>query len=155
MLDNTELFQKILYTTDFSKASEKALDYVIKLKGAGAEEVIILHVVDISTLEAYEDIYSLKGMSSNQIIETIKNEIKKKLEGIEEKIRAQGLKTKVLVRIGKSYKEIVKVAEEENVSLIVIASIGRGVKWGVFDVFLGSTAGKVVARAKRPVLVVK
>jgi len=46
------MFRKILYPTDFSKDAEKALEYVKKLKEAGTEEVVILHVIDGESLEA-------------------------------------------------------------------------------------------------------
>ena len=40
------MFKKILFPTDFSDASQKAVKYIKQLKGAGAQEVIILHVID-------------------------------------------------------------------------------------------------------------
>jgi nucleotide-binding universal stress UspA family protein len=41
------MFKKILYPTDFSDVSKKALEFVKGLKAAGAEEVVVLHVVDM------------------------------------------------------------------------------------------------------------
>ncbi|MHC1584157.1 MAG: universal stress protein, partial [Methanosarcinales archaeon] len=40
------MFTKILYPTDFSDCSKKALEYVKKLKEAGTREVIVFHVID-------------------------------------------------------------------------------------------------------------
>ena len=40
------MFTRILYPTDFSDCSEKALEYVKKLKEAGTREVIVFHVID-------------------------------------------------------------------------------------------------------------
>ncbi len=40
------MFKKILFPTDFSDVSRKAMMYVKQLKGAGAQEVIVLHVID-------------------------------------------------------------------------------------------------------------
>ena len=37
---------KILYPTDFSEPSKKAIRYVKKLREAGTKEIIILHVID-------------------------------------------------------------------------------------------------------------
>jgi len=149
------MFRKILYPTDFSKNAEKALEYVKKLKEAGTEEVVILHVIDLVYLEAYEDVYSLEGMNTKEIMEKIKEEMEKKLKEIEEEIRAHGLKTKISIRIGKPYEEIVKAAAEENVSIIVLGSTGRGAISEVIERLLGSTVEKVIAHAKTPVLVVK
>lgn len=40
------MFEKILYPTDLSDVSKKALDYIKQLKEAGARKVIVLHVID-------------------------------------------------------------------------------------------------------------
>jgi nucleotide-binding universal stress UspA family protein len=40
------MYEKILYATDFSDMAKKTLHYVRGLRGSGAREVIILHVVD-------------------------------------------------------------------------------------------------------------
>ena len=45
------MFEKILYPTDFSDVSKKALEYVKKLKDAGTKEVIVLHVIDEREME--------------------------------------------------------------------------------------------------------
>ena len=41
-----KVFSKILYPTEFSEQSTKAIEYVKKLKEAGTIEVIVLHVID-------------------------------------------------------------------------------------------------------------
>ncbi len=40
------MFEKILYPTDFSDVSRKAVDYIKTLKDPGTKEVIVLHVID-------------------------------------------------------------------------------------------------------------
>ena len=40
------MFEKILYPTDFSDVSKKALQYCKKLKEAGTKEVIVVHVIE-------------------------------------------------------------------------------------------------------------
>ena len=39
------MFSKILYPTDFSEPSKKAVKYVKKLKEAGTKEAIVLYVI--------------------------------------------------------------------------------------------------------------
>jgi len=51
------MFQKILYPTDFSDTSKKALEYLLRLREAGAREVVIVHVVDTRSLHIPE-VYS-------------------------------------------------------------------------------------------------
>ncbi len=45
------MFKKILYPTDFSEDAKKALEYVKKLKEAGTEEVVILHIIEAYHIE--------------------------------------------------------------------------------------------------------
>ena len=45
------MFKKILYPTDFSDVSKKALEYLKKLKEAGTKEVIVLHIIDEREIE--------------------------------------------------------------------------------------------------------
>jgi nucleotide-binding universal stress UspA family protein len=42
------MFSRILYPTDFSDISKKALDYVIKLKEAGTREVVLVHIIELT-----------------------------------------------------------------------------------------------------------
>ena len=46
------MFKKILYPTDFSDVSMKAFEFVKQLKTTGAEEVVILHVIDKKSVDA-------------------------------------------------------------------------------------------------------
>jgi nucleotide-binding universal stress UspA family protein len=46
-----KMFEKILYPTDFSDVSKKALDYIKTLKDAGAKEVVVLHIIDEREIE--------------------------------------------------------------------------------------------------------
>jgi len=149
------MFRKILYPTDFSENAEKALEYIKKLKEAGTEEVVILHVIDTAYLEAYEDVYSLEGMNTEQMMKKLKEEKEKKMGEIEEKLHSYGLKTKTSIRMGKPYEEIVKAAAEEKVSIIVLGSTGKGAISEAIERLLGSTVENVVAHAKTPVLVVR
>jgi len=60
------MFSKILYPTDFSEPSKKAIKYVKKLKEAGTKEVIVLYVIDEHGLDAMvEDTDGLEKTQRN------------------------------------------------------------------------------------------
>jgi len=40
------MFKKILYPTDFSDVSKKAIDYIKQLRESGSETVIVFHVIN-------------------------------------------------------------------------------------------------------------
>lgn len=147
------MFRKILYPTDFSEDAEKALEYVKKLKEAGTEEVVIVHVIDGESLEAMVTPCIWSGEDVEKCEERIKKkmrrEARKKLKNIE---KAIDVNVKTVIKIGKPSAEIIKVAEKEKVSLIVMGAHGMG---KMEELLLGSTAEKVVRHSKVPVLVIR
>lgn len=64
----------------------------------------------------------------------------------------EGFKVKIRLEIDSPFRGIVKVEEDENVSVTIIGSHGIS---NIQEMFLGSVAEKVIRKAKRPVLVVK
>lgn len=143
------MFRKILYPTDFSERSKKALPFLRQLKDAGAEEVVILHVVDTRSLHIPEifAIMDLSLLGEKQAVEAARkaNLLAANLEEI-------GVKATVRIEKGIPFKEILKLEKEENVSLIVIGSHGTS---NVEEMLLGSVSEKVIRKAKNPVLVIK
>ena len=71
------MFKKILYPTDFSDVSKKALDYIKQLKSIGAEEVLVVHIIDERGFHAIEA-YSSGNASQleKEIIEGVAEELK-------------------------------------------------------------------------------
>ncbi|MDI6655340.1 MAG: universal stress protein [Candidatus Hydrothermarchaeota archaeon] len=132
------MFRKILYSTDFSECAERALEYVKRVKEAGAEEVVALHVVE-------------KGETKEEI-ERNKKEAEKHLEGLADELKKLGFKVKALVEVGIPSKEILKVANEEKATIIMMGSRGLGFVRGML---IGSTSDKVVREAEVPVFLCK
>jgi nucleotide-binding universal stress UspA family protein len=143
------MFKKILYPTDFSDVSKKALGYLTQLKDAGTEEIIVLHVIDSRGIDA---ISRYGAGNAETVIREITKEAKEEGKKIEKKLLQSGLKVKVIIERGVPLKEILKVEEEEKVSAIVIGSHG---KTNLEEMLLGSVSEKVVRQSKSPVLVIK
>ncbi len=150
------LFEKVLYSTDFSPLAELALEFVKKLKEAGAKEVIVVHVVDDLSVELPEgtDLISekeilevLPGNDQEYVISIIEklNLIKKELEKI-------GLSTKRYLISGSPAKEIVSIANKEYAKLIVMGAHGKGL---LTELLLGSVSTDVIRKANCPVLIIK
>lgn len=130
--------EKILLTTDFSKPSKKLLESAKKLKESGLKEVILTHVVDISTAQA----------SALQFQKSSKKVLEKERKTLEE----AGLEVSVFVPVGFPANEIVQLANKEEVDMILIASHGKGY---IKQIFLGSTTFDVIRIAETPVLIEK
>ena len=143
----------MLYPTDFSDVAGKAMGYLRQLKDAGADEVVILHVIDARTI--YQDLhipmpYALEDFSVLE--EKYAIQAQDAAASLAETLTDMGLKVKVRIERGIPFKEILRVESEENVSLIVIGSHGKS---NVEEMLLGSVSEKVIRKAKKPVLVVK
>ena len=143
------MFEKILYPTDFSDVSKKALDYLVQLKDAGTKEIVVLHVIDEKGIDA---ISRYGSGSAETVIVTIEKEAREEGKKIEKKLRQSGLAVKVRIERGVPLKEILSVEAEEKVSAIVIGSHG---KTNLEEMFLGSVSEKVIRQSKKPVLVIK
>jgi nucleotide-binding universal stress UspA family protein len=144
------MFDKILYPTDFSDVAVKALKYIKGLKASGAKEIVVMHVIDKRGIDS---VHRFLGEKEFQKLEKHKQEeTEKLLKGVEKELKEAGLKVSLRVETGMPVSEILRVEEEEDVSAIVIGSHG----WSnLQEIFLGSVSEKVIRRSKKPVLVIK
>ncbi|MDD5723121.1 MAG: universal stress protein [Syntrophales bacterium] len=143
------MFEKILYPTDFSHEAHRALDFVVRLKDAGAREVVVLHVIDKGSFDAIAR-YATKDIL--EIEKNLKERAIAEMRPIEERLEKEGLKVKVIITKAVPYMGILEVEKNEKISAIVIGSHGMS---NIEEIFLGSVSEKIVRRAKTPVLVVR
>jgi len=150
------MFTKILYPTDFSDVSKKALEYVKKLKEAGTKEIVILHVIDEKGLVDFgARIAWARGRLSkveSEIREMLEKEAREELQAVESELKSIGFDVKVRMKVGSPYREILKVEEEEEVSAIVLGSHGIS---NIKEMLLGSVSEHVIRHCKKPVLIIK
>ena len=116
------MFDKILYPTDFSDVALKAINYIAKLKEAGDKEVIVLHVIDERAIGDICLLYASKG--SAEMVRRIEQEAWKEMDNIGAQFREEGFKVKLRIEKGIPLPQILRVEQEEGVSLIVIGSHG-------------------------------
>jgi nucleotide-binding universal stress UspA family protein len=146
------MFEKILYPTDFSDVSKKALEFIKKLKGAGTKEVVILHVIDERELESALKHFD-SGLAYEEELEKIMEKSAKKEAGvIEAELKKNGFNVKVRIEKGIPFRDILKIEEEEDVSVTVIGSHGKSC---VQEMLLGSVSEKVIRKSNRPVLLIR
>jgi len=150
------MFTKILYPTDFSEKSIHALQTVKKLKEAGTKTVIVLHCVDIREINTIAEMEGFSSLRYENLVDEIRKSLWKKTEGelrkISGELKAFGFSVEERLVEGIPYKEILRIAEKENVDVIVIGSTGKGL---LKEMVLGSTSEKVVREATCPVIIVK
>ncbi len=152
------MFRKVLFPTDFSEGSYRAAKRFEKTNEVPVGEVILLHVIDEGTLEDLLNGYSLLYEDEEVELEEIEKKLEEKVmeklqakvEDVKKTFRAE--KVTPMVRFGLPWEEIVKVAEEEDVSLIILPTHG---KLGFSKELIGSTAMRVLKKTYRPVLLIK
>jgi len=153
------LFRKILYPTDFSELAEVAKEYVKKLKEANAKEVVVLHVIHPLefSLPQFDDPFALDVATIYAHIPEMEKLIldrhEEMLKKIEKELKELGFQVKTIMTVGDPKSEIVRVAEEERVNVIVIGYHGKGIIERILE--MGSTAKAVIKDSRCPVLVVK
>ena len=156
-----EMFRKILFPTDFSQGSYKAVKNFVQKNKTDVGELILLNVVDESVVEemmdGYSLFYELYDTEKNELKEVEKKlsearmkKLKEKSEFVKEILKPAHIK--LLVKFGLPYKKILQTADEEDVSLILLPSHGR---LSFTHEFLGSTTYRVLKKTKRPVLLIK
>lgn len=145
------MFKTILYPTDFSDVSLKALDFLKQLKECGSEEVLVLHVIPEQTIVTLRG-YGEGTVNVDEFERGLMEQAAKSVAEIEAKLKKFGYKVKKTISIGFPLREILTAEEEEDISLIVIGSHGKS---NLEEMFLGSISEKVIRKCKSPVLVIK
>ena len=141
----------ILLPTDFSECASYALSYATSLARQFGARIICVHVIEpVVPAVGYTGI--AEPLPVADISEQLENSAERELPKIAEHEECAGLDIEEVIVHGDSASEIVRVARERGVDLIVIASHGRT---GLGRILFGSTAEAVVRHAPCPVLVVK
>ena len=141
----------ILLPTDFSECGNYALAYATSLARTFGSSILCVHVI-----EPMVPTVGYSGMTEPLPIADISDQLEdsaeRELPKLAECEECAGLEVEELIVHGEAASEIVRVANERKVDLIVVSSHGRT---GLGRILFGSTAEAVVRHAPCPVLVVK
>jgi nucleotide-binding universal stress UspA family protein len=130
------LLSKMLVPTDFSQPAEAVVSAVASLKGV--DEVVLLHVVS-------------KGESEEEIRAYV-HEATQKINDVSRELAKGNAKVTARVEVGSPVNVIRSVAEDEDVSMIAMSSVGESaMRVGrIGDITYG-----VASTASRPVMVIR
>jgi nucleotide-binding universal stress UspA family protein len=144
----TEQTRKILVPVDFAASSNKAFLHAKEMVKWWEGELHVIHVLDTEFLSGAVHI----------TIEPLDESVAKWKKRAEDKLRniyhvgGEELEGEVHIRQGKPHEEILKLADELGVDMIVMGSHGRkGLERAIF----GSVAEKVARMCKVPILIIK
>ncbi|HEX9661497.1 MAG TPA: universal stress protein [Candidatus Binatia bacterium] len=143
--------RRILYATDFSKASARALDEAVRLAKQNHAELLVVHVIEpVGQYAAGEDFGGAELYM--KIEEAAEQDAQRSMQKLMRKLQQARVKAKSLLLKGLAYEQIVKTARSRKANIIVIGTHGRT---GLSKLFMGSVAGRVVSLASCPVLTVR
>ncbi len=143
----SRLYKKILIATDGSEYTKNSVGYGIELAKNTEAELHAIYVVDTAAFAsipmdaAWESMYELLRQEGDEATKYVA-----------EKAEAEGLDVERNTVEGHPADEIIKYAEKNSISLIVMGTLGKS---GLDRFLLGSVAEKVVRTSKIPVLVVR
>ncbi len=144
---SSKLYKKILIATDGSEYTKNSVDYGIDLAKNTEAELHAIYVVDTAAFAsipmdaAWESMYELLRQEGDEATRYVA-----------EKAEALGVTVERNTVEGHPADEIIKYAEKNSISLIVMGTLGKS---GLDRFLLGSVAEKVVRTSKIPVLVVR
>jgi len=147
---------KILVPTDFSGYSDKALQQALDIAVEYKAKVYVLHVVHERIQRALTDDYSdititprVLQKYEKSLVKEAKNKLRKQIGKFPQSKEVEVISE---VTSGIPAEEILRVQEEKDIDLIVIASLGRT---GIARYLIGGVARNVLKGAKCPVLLTK
>jgi nucleotide-binding universal stress UspA family protein len=139
---------RILVPMDFSEHSRKALRYARPFAEQFGAQITLLHIIEPVMLPTD---FSYVPATPVDIDEKRMCDARKQLAGIAHELGAT-VPVDFIVRLGRSWKEIVDTAKTKHMDLLIIATHGyTGLKYAL----LGSVAEKIIRHAPCPVLVVR
>src|SRR6218665_862241 len=141
--------QRILIPVDFSETSFIAIEHAAFTAQLFKAELILLHVVE----KHWENFNVIAPEIVVEMPTDLVNSIEKRLQEVAVNIRTKyGVKSTCFTADGNIFTEIIAVAEEQNVDLIMMGTHGTS---GIVEFFVGSNTYKVVTEASCPVISVR
>jgi universal stress protein A len=141
-------YQNVLIAIDFSESADQVIERALDIAKQNNAKVSLLHVVDHLPPLGFgeEPLIAPDWMIPEQ---QLMDEAKKSLNNFASKYSLQSSEQQVA--LGTPNVEVVRIAEEKSIDLIVVGSHGRhGVR-----LLLGSTANGILHHAKCDVLAVR
>jgi nucleotide-binding universal stress UspA family protein len=139
---------RILCPVDFSVFSTRALRHATALARRFQARLVVLHVVPQWRPYANMPAYFPEPMLANPVL---CEQVHRDLTAFVADAVAGGVPVETVVREAEPWREILSVADEKAVDLVVMGTHGRG---GFEQLLMGSVAEKVLNRAACPVVTV-
>jgi nucleotide-binding universal stress UspA family protein len=141
------IFKKVLFHTHFRELALNSLKTIMELKMVGLESIILTHIIPRDEVSFVPYGGYLKETETQ-----MKTEARLRFEDWQQLLSEHGIKSHIRIEVGAPNAEILSIAEEEGVDLIVI---GRKKRTLMEKVYVGSHIMDILRRSTVPVLMSK
>lgn len=138
------MYKKVLFATDFDEVGIKAAHKAKKIADENGAALFLVHVVEPIPAYAYP---GFAGFAEVEV--SIREQAEKELDALATELKIDA--KHCLIEFGSVKNEILRIAEEKKIDLIVTGSHG---KHGL-ALLLGSTANSILHGAECDVLIVR
>jgi Universal stress protein UspA and related nucleotide-binding proteins len=142
--------RRILFASDFSKASGKAFTTAVTMAKANRATLTILHVI-VPFVPIIPEQY-INTDTWEQVDRQARRWSQRQLGKLTERAKKAGIRAVGLLLEGDPAQQIVRTARSKRADLLVVGTHGRT---GLTRFFVGSVAARVVATASCPVVTVR
>jgi nucleotide-binding universal stress UspA family protein len=143
------VINKILFPTDGSETSKKALTYVKNLALRFNSEVVVLYVYEFNLLIGGFEVNPTYIVELEQNLQKYGDEI---LEEVKKELDDMGVACNTVMLQGEPGTAIVEHVNADNFDLLVIGSHGNS---GVKSFLIGSTSNYVIHHTNCPTLIIQ
>jgi nucleotide-binding universal stress UspA family protein len=139
-------FKTILCATDFSEESYRALEYGLRFARISEGTLLLAHILHNPVSEEFHpEGYELS-------FDQVRQHAVSRLQDVQRTQLGGYPRCELLVDIGDPHEQLMAIARQRRVDLIVTATHGRT---GLTHLVMGSVAEKIIRHAPCPVFVVR
>ncbi|MFN8282262.1 MAG: universal stress protein [Chitinophagales bacterium] len=142
-----QYMKTILFPTDFSETSEKALNVVRYIAQKSNACIHVFHVYNIP-VTLYNN---MDAIIPPQIIDDVRISAEKEAAALKKNLEADGFIVEVTVEMGSVTDEIISITHKNSFDLLIMGTTGDG---NLVNKIIGSNASAVLMRVNIPVLLV-
>ncbi len=151
-LPHRNLFRKILVATDFTQGAQWAVERAATLPVAKEGKLIVAHVLPEGIPPKYRTKIEREAQRSlEDLVRRVSSAYRKAGRADVAVVPILQIRRQTDATYLQTYGEIIRLARTEAADIIVLGKHGRRV---IRDLFLGSTAEKIIRKADIPVLIV-
>jgi len=138
-------FKRVLFATDFSPVSERALVYALPLVRRYGSTLSIVHAIEPEPRE------SIAWDPLPRELDRRRIEAEQEMRGLSEEAPIKALNPHIWLEKGRVWDVVASIIQREDTDLLVLGTHGRG---GLKKLALGSVAEEMLRLAKCPVLTI-